>query len=196
MKSWIKGCALVALFLAALMPARADVARPKDERNKPANVTITMRIEPNFKATEAKLLIPRSMWEQMKAQLDGNDAQAAAASARFNSLGGAQIVVAGLFLSLASAFAGVWFVRTRRETRKLTPAALVVALVMLCGAGAGIAYANAAPPSVRRNLNSGILVPSAQSYGAYGQVKVEITDEESQIVLVLPKAKENNSDDE
>jgi len=196
MKSWIKGCALVALFLAALMPARADVARPKDERNKPANVTITMRIEPNYKATEAKLLIPRSMWEEMRAQLDGNDAQAATASARFHSLGGAQTVMAGIFLSLALAFAGVWFVRSRKGPNKLTPAAMALALMILCGAGAGLAYANAGPPSVARSLTSNILVPGALPYGVYGKVKVELTDEESQIVLVLPKGKDNNSNNE
>jgi len=195
MKSWFKVCALVVLVLAALMPARADVARPKEERKQPANVTITMRIEPNYKATEAKLLMPRWMWQEMRAQLDGNDAQAASASARFSTLGGTQTVLAGIFLSLAFAFAGVWFVRARKGPHKLTPAAMALALMVLCGAGAGIAYANAGPPSVARSLTSNILVPGALPYGVYGKVKVEITDAADQIVLVLPKGKDNSNDE-
>ena len=98
MKNWSKICALGALLIVASVSARADVARPKDEHNKPANTTITMRIEPNYKATEAKLLIPRSMLQEIRAQLDGNDAQAATTSARFHSLGSAQTVMTGIFL--------------------------------------------------------------------------------------------------
>jgi hypothetical protein len=196
MKSWIKVCALGALFIVAFTSARADVARPKDEHNKPANVIITMRIEPNYKASEAKLLIPRSMWAEMRAQLDGNDAQAAITSARFRSLSGAQTVVAGIFLSLAITFGGVWFARARKGTSKLTPAALCVGLLMLCGTTASIAYANAGPPQVARSLTSNILVPGALPYGVYGKVKVELTDDDNQIVLVLPKGKDNNSNGE
>jgi hypothetical protein len=196
MKSWIKVYALGVFVLATFTLARADVARPKDEHNKPANVIVTMRIEPNYKASEAKLIIPRSMWEQMRAQLDGNDAQAASASTRFHSLNGAQTLMAGIFMSLAFAFAGIWFVRSRKGTNKFTPAALALALLVLCGAGAGIAYANAGPPSVARSLTSNILVPGALPYGVYGKVKVEITDADNEIVLVLPKGKDNNSNDE
>ena|SRR2546421_2725658 len=194
MKSWSKVCALGALFIVASVSARADVARPKDEHSKPANTTITMRIEPNYKATEAKLLIPRSMLQEMRAQLDGNDAQAATTSARFHSLGSAQTVMTGIFLSLAITFGGVWFVRARKATNKFTPAALALALVVLCGAGAGIAYANAGPPQVARTLTTNILVPGALPYGVYGKVKVEITDADDQIVLVLPIGKNANGE--
>ena len=147
-----------------------------------------MMIDPNSKTGEAKLLIPRSVLEQMRAGLDGDDSRSAA-FAYFNT-GGAQTLMAGVFLSLAFAFGGVWLVRSRGQ-RRLGPAALCVAALALCGAAATAAYANAGPPPVARSLTSKILVPGAQPYGVYGQVKVEISDDESQLTLVLPVVKEN-----
>ena len=193
MKSWINCCALIVLSLASFTSAYADVPRPKDDGHKPAktvSVSSQMHIEPNYKATEAKLLIPRALFQQMRAGLDGDDANAGV-TARLFTNGGAQTAAAGVCLSLAFAFGGVWLVRQRKGASRLPRAALGVALLALCGATASIAYANAGPPPLARSLTSKILVPGAQPYGVYGQVKVEISDEESQITLVLPVAKEN-----
>jgi hypothetical protein len=195
MKSWINCCALGALLLATYPCARADVARIKEPEHK-GGVSVSMHIEPNYKATEARLLIPRSIWQDMKAQLDANDSATTTASARFHSLNGAQTVAAGCFLSLAFAFGGVWLVRARKGSG-WRRAALGLLLVVLGGASvAGIAYANAGPPPVARSLTSKILVPGAQPYGVYGQVKVEVVDDRSQITLVLPVGKDNNNEQE
>ncbi len=190
MNRWINVCALAMLLLATFTQASADVARPKeapptDAQN--ANVTTRMHIMPDTKATEAKLVIPRAVWQQMRAGLDGHDAQAAvAATARFRNLGSAQTAMAGIFLSLAFACGGVWLVRSRKQTDKLTRVALGVAVLTLCSATASIAYANAGPPPVARSLTSKILVEQAQWYGVYGQVKIEVVEEGEQITLVLP----------
>ena len=194
MKSLLNCCALILLGLAALTSARADVPRPRDDGHKsPKTVSVSspMHIEPNTKATEAKLLIPRAVLEQMRAGLDGDNAPAAGTTARLFTNGGAQTAIAGIFLSLAFACGGVWLVRTRKATGTWTRAALGGVLVALCGATASIAYANAGPPPIARSLTSGILSPGAQPYGAYGKVKVEITDEYSQITLILPVVKAN-----
>jgi hypothetical protein len=202
MKSLLRVCALGALLLLlALAPARADVPRPRDDKPKSpqgADITTQMHIEPNFKATEARLLIPRAVWQQMRAGLDGDAAPAAGAVTRFSTLGAAQTAMAGVFLSLAFACGGVWLMRARRKpANKLTQAALGVALVALCGASAGIAYANAGPPPIARSLTSQILVPAAQPYGVYGRVKVEFTDDDySQITLILPTAKDGKPGEE
>ena len=193
MKSLLNCCAFI-MLLAALTPAFADVPRPRDDGHKPlktVSVSSPMHIEPNTKATEARLLIPRAVLQQMRAGLDGDDATAAGTTARLFTNGGAQTAVAGIFLSLAFAFGGVWFVRTRKATGTWTRAALGGVLLALCGATASIAYANAGPPPIARSLTSQILAPGAQPYGAYGKVKVEITDEYSQITLVLPVVKAN-----
>lgn len=195
MKGWLNVCALGALLLATYTSARADVARIKKPEPK-EGVTVSMHIEPNYKATEAQLLIPRGLWQDMKAQLDGDGGAATTARARFRSLDGAQTVVAGCCLSLAFTFGGVWLVRTRKGSKQ-TRVALGVLLGVLAGASvAGIAYANAGPPPVARSLTSRILVPGAQPYGVYGQVKVEVVDDRSQITLVLPVVKDNNNGQE
>ena len=196
MKHWMSGIACVALLAATSATALANLANPDSPRkpSKSANVNARMSIEPSQEATEARLVIPRAVWRNLRAELEGPDAgtQAAALTgARFNA-GGPQTAMAGLFLSLAFAFGGVWLVRARKSLSGRTrTAALGVALVMLAGASAAsIAYANAGPPPVARSLTSKILIPDAQWYGVYGQVKVELVDEGDQIRLVLPKPKE------
>ena len=190
MKRRVNYLALAALLLATTVNALADVAPPdKAKTNSPKGPSFTaqMHIAPTSKAGDAKLLIPRSVLQQMKAGLDGDDSHSAAA-AYFNT-GGGQTLMAGLFLSLAFAFGGVWLVRSRGQ-RRLGPAALCVAALALCGLAATAAYANAGPPPVARSLTSKILIQDAQWYGVYGQVKVEVVDDDDQIRLVLPKGKD------
>jgi hypothetical protein len=56
-------------------------------------------------------------------------------------------------------------------------------------AGATAVYANAGPPPVARSLTSKILIPDLSYWGASGTVKVEVVNDESLIMLVLPKSK-------
>ena len=189
MKCRVNFLALAALLLAATVSASADVAPPDKAKIKPPKVspfTAQMNIQPDLKSGEAKLLIPRSVLEQMRAGLDGDDSHSAALA--FFNTSGAQTLMAGVFLSLAFAFGGVWLVRSRGQ-RRLGPAALCVAALALCGVAATAAYANAGPPPVARSLTTKILIDQAQWYGVYGQVKVEVTDDD-RITLVLPKGKD------
>ena len=189
MKCRVNFLALAALLLAATVSASADVAPPDKAKIKPPKVspfTAQMNIQPDLKSGEAKLLIPRSVLEQMRAGLDGDDSHSAALA--FFNTSGAQTLMAGVFLSLAFAFGGVWLVRSRGQ-RRLGPAALCVAALALCGAAATAAYANAGPPPVARSLTSKILIQDAMWYGVYGDVKVEVVDGD-QIRLVLPKGKD------
>jgi hypothetical protein len=190
MKRRVNYLALAAMLLATTVPAFADIAIPDKEKKKlpkGSAFSTQMRVAPDEKATEAKLLIPRDVWQQMRAGLDGDDTKAAGL-ASFNP-GGAQTVMAGLFLSLALAFGGVWLVRSRGQ-RRFGTAALCVAALALCGAGAGVVFANAGPPPVARSLTSKILTQDLQWWGAYGQVKVEVSDDAREITLVLPKQKQ------
>jgi hypothetical protein len=195
-KSWIPRIALAALVLTATTTlAFADIANP-DNRKTQANPSpkMQMQIATDEKAKEARLIIPREIWQQMKAQLDGNGSQNAAATTRFN-MTGAQTIVSGIFLSLAFAFGGVWLMRTRKGADRLSRAtALGAAVILLCGLTATIAYANAGPPPVARSLTSNILIPELQWWGAYGQVKVEIVEEGNEIRLVLPRTKLKDKD--
>lgn len=199
-KSWIKRAALAgALLIATANLAFADIARPdknSDKSGSHAKLTTDMRIQTDEKAKEAKLIIPREIWQQMKMKLDGNGSQNAGTLSSFFNMRGGQTVISGIFLSLAFAFGGVWLVRSRKAAGKLSQAtALGAVLLLVCGLTAGLANANAGPPPVARSLTSNILLPELQWWGATGQVKVEISDEENEITLVLPKTKPKDKDE-
>jgi hypothetical protein len=67
-----------------------------------------------------------------------------------------------------------------------------LAFAALGGAAAGgvAVYANAGPPPAARSLTSKILSPDLSYWGASGVVKVEVANDESLIMLVLPKGKD------
>jgi len=199
MKTTTKPIAIIVFLLATVASAAADLPAPKSNNRKtPPNPTVRtdatatiprtfMSIEPNGAATEARLVIPKSVLAQLTAEIDGDDSGTVAATNAGTNLSNTRTIMAGLFLSLAFGFGGIWFVHSRKRADKLTRAALGMAILALGGATATIAYANAGPPPVARSLTSKILVPAAQSYGAHGQVKVVIVEEGNQIKLVLPK---------
>ncbi len=196
MKNWLSSFAFVALLAATTVPALANLPNPNRNPRPRPNSNVRMSIEPNQEAKDARLVIPRAVWRNMVAELDGQDTQTTAAlSGSTFTPGGMQTVMAGLCLSLAFAFGGVWFVRARKPVSRPARVALGVLALALCSATvAGLAYANAGPPPVARSLTSKILIPDAQWYGVYGQVKVEVVEDGEQIRLILPKPKENNKD--
>jgi hypothetical protein len=189
-KSFIPRVALAALVLLATAAlCFADIAKP-DNRNRTSksDLKIQMQIATDDKMKEARLIIPRSIFQQMSAQLDDNNSPSAATTARFFNMTGAQTVISGIFLSLAFAFGGVWLVRSRQGAERTARAvALSVALLLVGGITASVAYANAGPPPVARSLTSKILIQELQWWGAYGEVKVEIVEEGNEIRLVLPR---------
>jgi hypothetical protein len=189
MNSWTKIFAIVALFLAASMPAFADIANPNVDKpqKQSSKLKTPMNIRPDSGEKEAKLLISRDVLRELSAGLEGGETQNTAHLSRFSNPGGAQTLMAGIFLSMAFAFGGVWFVHSRKQTDKLTRVALGVMILALCGAGTSLVYANAGPPPVARSLTSKILIQEAMPYGVWGEVKVEIVESGNGITLVLPK---------
>lgn len=196
MKLRSKLFAAAALVVATAFPVAANIAAPKVEptpRAQRDGRPVRMQIRPDAEAKEAKLIIPRAVFEQLKAELDGDDSQAAAAAATapggFNPTP-TQTAVAGLFLSLSLVAGGVWLVNLRASGRRVSRVASALLLVALGGAaGATAVYANAGPPPVARSLTSKILIPDLSYWGASGTVKVEVVKDESLIMLVLPKSK-------
>jgi hypothetical protein len=201
-KSWIPRAAFVALMLLVATPlAFADIPSPEKRNTNSASnseLKTEMRISTDEKANQAKLIIPRSIFQQMRAQADDNNSQTATASTRFFNMTGGQTIMSGIFLSLAFAFGGVWLMRTRgnRTATRARAASLVIGLLLIAGVTAGVAYANAGPPPVARSLTSKILIPQLQWWGAYGEVKVEIIDDDRErgIELVLPRRKTTDAD--
>ncbi|HEX7175510.1 MAG TPA: hypothetical protein VF240_09655 [Pyrinomonadaceae bacterium] len=190
--------ALVALLFAAAIPASANIAPPNVPTKPPRQTTgapVRMQLRPDADAKEAKLIIPRKVLQQLKAELDGGaDPQTAAAAVASSgsNLSSTQTAVAGVFLSLSLVLGGVWLAGSRAPGRRVSRVVSALAFAALGGAAAsGVAvYANAGPPPVARSLTSKILAPDLSYWGASGVVKIEIANDESLIMLVLPKAKD------
>src|SRR5262245_7121469 len=207
MKRSIRCATLVAFLLGTVSLALADVDVPKsiNPKKKPVGAT-TMRIATDEDVSQARLVIPRSLLQQLKAEVDGEDteqiAETGSISTPFTTLGNTQTMVAGLFMSLAILFGGAWVLRSRRQTGKLSRVQAGVAVLLVAGAIASIAasmtysiYANAGPPPIARSLTSRILTRELQWWGAYGQVKIVVVnskdDYRDEIRLILPKVKDD-----
>jgi hypothetical protein len=198
-KSWFPRAALAVMVLtAATTLAFADIPNPNSiNRASKSDLKVQLQIDTEEKAKEAKLIIPRSVFQQMMAQAEGTGSQTTGATAvtRFFNMTGAQTIMSGLFLSLAFALGGVWLVRSRKGAeRTARVAALSVALLLAGGITMSVVYANAGPPPVARSLTSKILIPELQWWGAYGEVKVEIVEKGDNITLVLPKREITDKD--
>ena len=117
-------CSLaLALFALAPLNAFADIAPEPRPTPSPTPQTRTrpltparMLIESRKDATEARLQIPQSVLRELRAEIGGDSAPFAAASV--NASHQAQTIIAGVFLSLSLAFAGVFVARSRS---KLSP---------------------------------------------------------------------------
>lgn len=138
----------------------------------------SMKISVNGNAKEAKLVVPKHIWQKIKAEIEGEDSLNAAN--RFN-LSPMQTLMSGIFLSLAFVFAGVWFVR------KKSKALIGIALFALFGFATTVSLANIPPPQIT-TLKSNILSDDAKNFGASGTIKIEVVESpDNSITLVLPE---------
>ena len=183
---------VVVLLLATLTPASADIPNPNRNSSQPQpprSDAPRMRIETDGSATEAKLIIPRSVLRDSRMEAGGGTTGSTSTGLLGGGSVGTQTIVAGIFLSLAFALGGVWLVRARKGTGKVPRAALGAVALMFLSAAGGIAYANIAPPRMSRPLNADALIQEAKRDGVAGKVRIEIVEEGEQIFLVLPKGK-------
>jgi hypothetical protein len=176
------------------VPAFADISAPQPAPSpQKARRTATlpaarMLIESRNDATEARLQIPKNMLRQLRAEAERDDATSNASTAALvDSSRPAQTVLAGVFLSLALAFAGIFLARTRSRTARQSAA---VALVLIAAAGA-LAFktlANARPPEPR-TLDAGTLrratTPNEELNGV---IRVEVVDDPNVFKLIVPAA--------
>jgi hypothetical protein len=186
-------CSALALFAFAA-PAFADIAPPptpaptqtpeRIRRAAPLPVA-RMLIESRGDAQEARLQIPRNMLRQLRAEMDRDAAPGAAAASA--SPGSAQTIIAGIFLSLSLAFAGVLVARTRsRNTKRATAAALVVFAAL--GALAIKTLANIRPAEPRIVDAGSLKLATTPDAKLNGVIRVEVVDEHNVFTLVVPAA--------
>jgi hypothetical protein len=185
-------CCLVLALCAFAPAASADIALPEpsptqtpQRSNRSAALPAArMLIESRTNATEARLQIPRNMLRQLRAEME-RESDTVAGATMPDSLRPTQTIIAGVFLSLSLAFAGVFVARARSRTAKQ------VAVVALCvfaatGALAIKTLANARPPEPR-TLDAGSLklatTPDAKLNGV---IRVEVVDEHNVFKLIVP----------
>ena len=187
MKRIFSFCALLAIFsTAALADIRIpDTPRPTPSPKEPQAIETQFYITIRKDAKEARLLIPKDQIKELRAQLDAIDG-GANASASFG-FARAQTIVGGLFLSLAFIAGGVWLTRSRRNG--FTPNKTVTAGAVLLAGGvlATVAFANIGPPLDARSITGRLFTDSVHTYKqASGKIKVEISDENYGIRLIVP----------
>jgi ABC-type Na+ efflux pump permease subunit len=136
------------------------------------------------------LIIEKSMLDKINAANTGMAAS--------GSTGGLSMelssVVAGVFLSLAMVFGGLWFVRSRRSVSRLAATSMLLAI----GGAATIVFANVGPPK-KFDINSTIFKDEVIGYTTIsGKVKIKVVDRDTgfDIGLVMPKVKTKKADEE
>ena len=182
---------LLALTAILAINAFADIRLPDTPKPTPApkqakaiDAMLAIRIDKD--ATEARLIVPKSQLKQLRAELEQMDDSDSTAAFNFTRT---QTIVSGLFLSLAFVFGGVWFSRSRKVSTKTGKTFAVGAVLLLFGAFATIAFANIGPPPDARSITGKIFTPAVHQYKqAWGKIKLEISDKDETIQLIVPDA--------
>jgi hypothetical protein len=193
-KSMKKMLFTLALLASFSIVALGDIPRPptpkptpglKQKKSIDAQLSITLR-----KTETAKLKIPRSQINQLRAQLDAIDGRAenTAAAGKTGGFTGAQTIVSGAFLSLALVFGGLWFVRSKSSESKAARGTAIAAFLFLSGSVAAVVWANAGPPPEARSITGKMFTEAVHMYKqGSGEIKLMVNDEDDdRIELVVP----------
>lgn len=183
---------LAAAMLMASTAALANIANPDLPNSKKA-IGTTLVIQLDRNAKDARLIIPRSQIKQLRAELESLDAgseNTAAAISAESGFSGTQTIMSGLFISLATVFGGIWFVRSKRVSNIRGQATAAVAAVFAIGGFVMMAYGNAGPPAEARTITGKMFSQAVHLYGfGSGKIKLEVSDKERTPVLIVPNQK-------
>jgi len=190
------------LTLTAISFANADIRAPKPTTPTQGKVVLHtgLEIAPDLKAYEARLQIPQSELQNLRAALDGIDSNRTFAASIAHS--SSRTVIAGVLLFLSVSFAGVWLARSGKHPvppsrgKKFMVIGLV--LVAVIGAATIITRGNAGPPGYYRWKN----LPKSLSEGrsTVGGLDIEIVPDDpnssKNMRLIIPLRKEGNGAEE
>ena len=203
MKSLLFVWSLILILLLVTPGAEADIAKPKPSpaaQETPVRLNTSIQIIPDTKIYDARLLIPQSQLQSLRAALDN----AAENTTVATSIGASstRTIIAGLLLFASISVAGVWLARTRGRNgetngKKKVVAAALIGMATL-GAATVITRGNAGPPGYYRWRN----LPQSLKEGRpmSGSVTVEIVPDDpnsgSEIKLLIPLRKSNTPGEE
>lgn len=188
MKKWIVSL-LVLMSLASF--AFADIPKPDKPTKGSKSLDTILYIKIDGQAKDAKLIIPRSQIQQLRAELDAVDGgNNATAAITFTSI---QTIISGVLLSLAFLFGGLWLARSGRKHTKAVAAAVVVLTV---GSIATFVYGNIGPPSEARSITGKMFTQAVHMYKqGSGKIKLEVSDDARTPELVVPDVPKNERSD-
>lgn len=180
------GLVLAAGFAAAT--ARADIAPPRDmtpykmtppSTNGASSGSTQFVIEQRSDIDVVRLQIPRTVLQNMQKYQGG--ASSGMTSEKLRT------VFAGVFLSCAFAFGGVWVLRKRKNGPARAAAMLLIALAV-AGTATTVTWANAGPPS-RVIFPPGTLPKALKNDPRLnGTVVYEVVEDGDEIRLLVPSA--------
>lgn len=193
MTRMLLSCAVLAVVLGVTVAAYADLAPPV---SKPAPaprpkllMSTNFAVVPDGKAPQARLEMSQESLNDLRAALASLPTDPAANVAGSQSLvqsistSSSRTILAGLFLFLSLAFAGVWLARSG-YVRKQKLAAVVLIGAAVISAAAIITRGNVGPPPAYRwrdlskNLNDGKTTQ--------GSVDILVVAEGNGIRLIMP----------
>ena len=198
MKAILFICSLCLLFLMTTPTVDADLAKPKQSPTASQNRVVlhtSLEIAPDSKLYEARLQIPQSQLQELRAALDSAAGSTTIAASVTRS--STRTIIAGALLFLSFSFAGVWLMRSRNQAgASRTSKAIVAAVIAVAtiGAAAIITRGNAGPPGYYRWRT----LPQALSDGhaTAGGVDIEIVADDPnsrtglKLLIPLRKAKQ------
>jgi len=195
MKVLILACCVV-LFSAVL--ANADIkppTKPAQQKETKYVMHAGLEITTDPKAYEAKLQIPQSQLQSLRAALDGAPGNPPIVAGI--ALSSTRTIIAGFLMFLAVSVAGVLLARSSSFGRTQKALAAIVLVAVVLGAAAIITRGNAGPPGSYRWRN----LPQALAKGeaTIGGVDVEIVPDEQvsgRMRLIIPLKKQNTSGEE
>ena len=181
----------IGALLASAVYAFGDVARPKTSPTPEAKTVLytSLTVTPDANASEARLEISEDTLRSIAREAASTPSNQSMTKRLMHS--SSRTIVAGLFMFLAVAFAGVWFTRSsQRRGHKVIAAVVLIAGVF--GAATVIVRANAGPPGYVRWAG----LPQALKDGkpTSGGVNVVIVPGDERIKLVIPLRKQNNGE--
>jgi hypothetical protein len=144
------------------------VPAPADDKSAP------FVIEPvDGKPAPAKLVVPKKLLGQMKAELDTHDGSSAVAH---NKTSRFSMFLAGMFLTLSITCTGLWLVRQRFIGTRT--AALVLTGIALLSIGGAVLWANGPPP-----FRAAPVVDNSD------RIIIEVVDQGEAVKLVVHKSR-------
>jgi hypothetical protein len=190
------------LFLACLLALSgisvlADVAKPKPTEQPRVVMGRKLEIVPDQKVWQARLQIPQSDFQELRAAVDGaagSNSTIAANIARSST----RTIVAGALLFLSVSFAGVWLARRSSTTRGGKAIAAGAVVIAVLGVAAIITRGNAGPPPGYLNWRE---LPKnfQQGKATSGQMMIEVVPDNPDspsIKLILPTKPKDGPADE